>query len=272
MFVTRCLSAVVLVIIAVVALLFGGPVLLLTLFGISCVAFYELSKACGIHTEKKCNLIEGIGYVSIVGLYAMVYFAYQDIYAIFWIVLVFIAMMFVYVFAFPKYSAMQIMAAFFGVMYAPFMFSFIYHIRQTENGIFMVWMVFVCSWISDTFAYLVGMSIGKHKLAPVLSPKKSIEGSIGGVAGSALVGAIFGYIFANYTGQDMQMVYACAVIGAVGSIVSQIGDLAASAIKRNHEIKDYGHLIPGHGGIMDRFDSVIVSAPMIYFLVVFLMN
>ena len=147
------------------------------------------------------------------------------------------------------------------------MFSFIYRIRITEYGIYLVWMVFIASWISDTFAYFTGVLFGKHKLAPVLSPKKSIEGSVGGVIGSALAGALFGYLFATRVGQEVNLILVCAVLGALGSIISQIGDLAASAIKRNQDIKDYGTLIPGHGGIMDRFDSVIVTAPIIYFLV-----
>ena len=131
---------------------------------------------------------------------------------------------------------------------------------------YFVWVIFISSWISDTCAYCVGMLFGKHKLAPILSPKKSIEGSIGGIAGSALVGALFGYFIVEQVITEQQVTWIFALIGAIGSVVSQIGDLAASAIKRNYEIKDYGNLIPGHGGIMDRFDSVLVTAPMIYFL------
>ena len=137
---------------------------------------------------------------------------------------------------------------------------------MTKYGIYLVWMVFVSSWISDTFAYLTGMLLGRHKLAPVLSPKKSIEGSIGGIAGSSLAGALFGFIFSSKAGQEINMVVVCALLGAFGSVISQIGDLAASAIKRNCEIKDYGHLIPGHGGIMDRFDSVLFVAPLMSLL------
>ena len=134
------------------------------------------------------------------------------------------------------------------------------------NYISFVWVIFISSWISDTCAYCVGMLFGKHKLAPVLSPKKSIEGSIGGIAGSAIVGALFGYFVVEQVITSQQVTWVFALIGACGSVVSQIGDLAASAIKRNYDIKDYGKLIPGHGGIMDRFDSVLVTAPIIYFM------
>ena len=103
------------------------------------------------------------------------------------------------------------------------------------------------------------MLIGKHKMAPVLSPKKSIEGAVGGVAGATLLGVAYA---AATQGPMVQY----AVICAVGALISMVGDLAASAIKRNQGIKDYGKLIPGHGGILDRFDSVIFTAPVIYFL------
>lgn len=263
---TRCISGVVLVAIALAVILSGGYVLAATLLAISCIGFYELSKACKVHTGK-LNALECVCYLAIAAFYGITVFAGEDILVLLWAVLFFLSVMGVYVLAFPKFSAEQIMAAYFCVLYAPVMFSFIYRIRVTEYGIYLVWMVFVASWISDTFAYFTGMLLGRHKLAPVLSPKKSIEGSIGGVIGSSLAGALFGYVFSTKVGQDINLIVVCAVLGALGSVISQIGDLAASAIKRNHDIKDYGNLIPGHGGIMDRFDSVIVTAPIIYFLI-----
>lgn len=264
--VTRCISGAVLVVIALVTILSGGYILAGTLFAISCMGFYELSKACKVHTDK-VNALEAICYLAIIAFYLITIFALEDTLVLLWAVLFFLSVMGVYVFAFPKFHANQIMAAYFCVLYAPVMFSFIYRIRMTEYGIYLVWMVFIASWISDTFAYFTGVLLGKHKLAPVLSPKKSIEGSIGGVIGSTLAGALFGYLFATKVGQEVNLIVVCAMLGTFGSIISQIGDLAASAIKRNHDIKDYGTLIPGHGGIMDRFDSVIVTAPIIYFLV-----
>ena len=119
-------------------------------------------------------------------------------------------------------------------------------------------------------AYCVGMLLGKHKLAPVLSPKKSIEGAVGGVVGSALLGLAYGAYFGHNMEEVANPMVACAIACAIAAVISQIGDLAASAIKRNHNIKDYGHLIPGHGGILDRFDSMIFTAPAIYFAVTFL--
>lgn len=133
----------------------------------------------------------------------------------------------------------------------------------------VVWLIFLSSWGCDTCAYCVGMLIGKHKMAPRLSPKKSVEGGIGGILGAALLGALFALAMNQWAGAEASVLH-YALICAVGGMISQVGDLAASAIKRNHDIKDYGKLIPGHGGILDRFDSVIFTAPVIYYLSVFL--
>ena len=175
------------------------------------------------------------------------------------IIISMILILFVYVFGYPKYRAEQVMAAFFGVIYVAVMLSFIYLTRSLPDGKFLVWLIFLCSWGCDTCAYCVGMLIGKHKMAPVLSPKKSIEGAVGGVVGAALLGVI-------YAAATQGKMAEYALICAVGALISMVGDLAASAIKRNQNIKDYGKLIPGHGGILDRFDSVIITAPVIYYL------
>ena len=162
-----------------------------------------------------------------------------------------VVLMFVYVFSYPKYNTQQIMAAFFGVFYVAVMLSYIYLTRMLPGGVFTVWLVFICSWGCDTCAYCVGMLIGKHKMAPVLSPKKSVEGGIGGIAGAALIGVLYA-LAVNHWGNAGASIVSYAGSGAVGGAISQIGDLAASAIKRYHNIKDYGKLIPGHGGILDR--------------------
>ena len=132
-------------------------------------------------------------------------------------------------------------------------------------------MIFLCSWGCDTCAYCVGVLIGKHKMTPKLSPKKSWEGAVGGVAGAALFTVIYGLVFQKAMDITMTEIFLLAGICAVGAVISMIGDLTASAIKRNYDIKDYGKLIPGHGGIMDRFDSVIFTAPVIYFLAAYLL-
>ncbi|MDE6365176.1 MAG: phosphatidate cytidylyltransferase [Lachnospiraceae bacterium] len=267
----RTISAVILVIAALASILPGGIILTVVLYSISVIGFLELTRACGVRKGQKPNALEIAGIVTITCYYLVIYFVQDASYAVMVVLLAMIAMMSVYVFGFPKYHANQVMDSYFALIYAPIMLSFVLLTRQLEDGIYLVWMIFISSWISDTFAYLTGVMIGRHKLAPVLSPKKSIEGSVGGIVGAALFGALFGAYLDRMIGQD-QYVMILAVVGGVGSVISQVGDLAASAIKRNHEIKDYGKLIPGHGGIMDRFDSVIFTAPITYFLITILMN
>ncbi|MGL5440540.1 MAG: phosphatidate cytidylyltransferase [Filifactoraceae bacterium] len=127
-----------------------------------------------------------------------------------------------------------------------------------------VWLVFIIAFATDTFAYFVGINFGRHKLAPLISPKKSIEGSIGGVIGSIVCCIIYGFIF------DIVSPWSLIPIAIIGSIVSQMGDLFASAMKREYGIKDYGNLIPGHGGILDRFDSALFVIPIVYYGVIIL--
>ena len=299
MFRTRLISGILLVIIAVVTILAGSGVLAVTLGLISLIAYGELAKACKVHTgEQKCsaaeagpdgqksaffvvsgksNALVSAGRVLRVLYYVMLFVTVYggkesgDGLALVYPALVsfvavsLIVFLFIYVFAFPRYKADQVMAAMFSWLYAPVMLSFIYLIREGfEYGSYLVWLVFLCSWGSDTCAYAVGVLIGKHKMTPKLSPKKSVEGAVGGVLGAALLFVLYAHFAVNmYTGTEISLPLA-AVLGAVGALVSMVGDLAASAIKRDHEIKDYGKLIPGHGGIMDRFDSVIIAAPLIF--------
>ncbi len=235
-------------------------------------AYRELTKACRLSGEEKINGLEVIGYGGIAAYYLLMVFAADKIYLLLTLITILVAFMFLYVFTFPRYRAEQIMCSFFCVAYAPVMLSFIYLVRMLPYGVYIVWMIFISSWICDTCAYSVGILIGRHKLAPVLSPKKSVEGALGGIFGSALAGALYAHFVVEAVISEQRILWVFVLISAVGALVSQVGDLAASAIKRNHDIKDYGKLIPGHGGVMDRFDSVIFTAPMIYFLTLMLIH
>lgn len=276
MFKTRLLSGIILIIIALVTMTLGGPVLAGTLAVISMIAFFELLKALGLRgREKKWNGIEIAGIVSILIYYGILIILYfkPDLIVISGeglcltaVIFSLVLFMAVYVFSFPKFKASSVMFAFFSFVYAPVMLSFLYLTRALESGKFIVWMILISSWGCDTCAYCVGVLIGKHKMAPKLSPKKSIEGAVGGIAGAAVLGALYAFLIVEKAAPDQRITVVFAVIGGLGAVISLVGDLAASGIKRDHEIKDYGKLIPGHGGIMDRFDSVIFTAPVIYFL------
>lgn len=258
MFKTRLISGIVLVIIALATIISGSWILFFTLLAVSLIGMRELYKVMKV-SDEHVTVLELVGYLGAV-LYYIAMKADFGNYGTMAIIISMILILFVYVFGYPKYHAEQVMAAFFGVVYVAVMLSFIYLTRSLPDGKFLVWLIFLCSWGCDTCAYCVGMLIGKHKMAPVLSPKKSIEGAVGGVAGAALLGVI-------YAAATQGKMAEYALICAVGALISMVGDLAASAIKRNQNIKDYGKLIPGHGGILDRFDSVIITAPVIYYLV-----
>ena len=273
MFLTRLASGIVLVFIALLTMSLGGWPLALILFVVSLVAYRELTKAlrCSSH-EKKLNMLEWIGMAGVVCYYAAIYFSSEMELSLMCIVGMFMGLMLIYVVTFPKFQAGQVAAAFFAFVYGPVMLSFIFLTRMCPQGIYMVWLILISSWGCDTCAYVVGKLIGKKKIFPVLSPHKSLEGCIGGVAGAALLGGLYGWFFVEKVFPGQTVVWSIVFICAVGAVMGMVGDLAASAIKRNHDIKDYGHVIPGHGGIMDRFDSVIVTAPMIYFLTVLMIH
>ena len=254
MFKTRLLSGIVLVIILIATVGCGGEVLFGVLGVISLIGMTELYKVVGV--QKKPNAFAG--YLAAVAYYALLYTNQLNRLPLL-IMGFMIVLMAVYVFSYPAFVADQVATVFFGVFYVAMMMSYVYQTRMLEDGGIVVWLIFLSSWGCDTCAYCVGMLIGKHKMAPVLSPKKSIEGAVGGVAGAALLGVI-------YAAATQGKMAEYALICAVGALISMVGDLAASAIKRNQNIKDYGKLIPGHGGILDRFDSVIITAPVIYYL------
>lgn len=271
MFKTRLISGIVLVIIAALLLYFGGPVLLCGLTVVSLIGVYELNKIVGC--EK--NALGIISYIFTVAYYFISYAAREtgaDVVPAIFFVIYLMLLMIIYVAAFPKFNSNQVMMVFFGLFYVGVMLSYIFRIRMLDDG-YLVWLVFLASWGCDTCAYAVGILIGKHKMSPKLSPKKSVEGAVGGVAGSALLGMIFALIFKEQLISVLpNPIFDCAIICIIGSLISMTGDLAASAIKRNNDIKDYGKLIPGHGGILDRFDSVIFVAPGIFYTILVLMN
>ncbi len=260
---TRALSAIVLVVVLGTALFFGSYYLWALMLFASLVGFYEFVRAMREPSDRlnmKPDILEGLGYAGVVMVYLVLLIG-QPIWAFYVLVILLIALMIAYVLQFPRYTTSKMMQVFFGVIYVGVMLSFVYLTRMADQGLKLVWLIFIASWICDTCAYLTGMLIGKHKLTPKLSPKKSVEGAIGGVIGSALVGLLYGVII-----NLGDAAFISAVISGIGAVISQFGDLTASAIKRNHDIKDYGKLIPGHGGILDRFDSVIITAPIVFIL------
>jgi len=156
--------------------------------------------------------------------------------------------------------------AFFFSLFVPYFLSSLVRLDLMPRGKVLILLPLVVAFSSDAFALFGGMLFGKHKLAPTLSPKKTIEGSMGGFVGSIFCTMLYGVVLATFF--DFSVSYhLLAVYGLLGSAVSQLGDLFFSYIKRQYKIKDYGNIFPGHGGVLDRFDSVIFCAPLIELLI-----
>ena len=254
---TRIISGAVLTLILVLAVL-GGRISMFVLAAvISGLGMFELYRVVGIHKSAL-----GItGYRLAACYYAMLFLDKMQ-YMLYFCVACSLLIMFVYVCSFARMKASQAAFSLLGIFYVAVPVSFIYKIRMLDYGVYVFILLFVCSWIADTFAYFVGVNIGKHKLVPHLSPKKSVEGAVGGVVGAGIIGLIYGIILHYTLGINSQIPF--MIISMVGAFISIFGDLAASAIKRNYDVKDYSNLIPGHGGILDRFDSMLFVAPIVY--------
>ena len=163
-----------------------------------------------------------------------------------------------------KTGISDIMITLFGICYITFFLSFIPLLYGVENGKYLIWFILIAAWGTDTCAYFVGSKFGKHKFSKI-SPKKSKEGCIGGTLGAIIIGLIYALCLNKFANIQISYLYIGLITGLL-SILSQTGDLSASSIKRTVEIKDFGNLIPGHGGILDRIDSIIFIAPFAYFL------
>lgn len=257
---TRIISGIVMVPLLLI-IYFGGIPLLAAAALIACVGvteFYNGFENMGVHPSKP------IAYVMITILYAgHLFLGVNHTFLMAWVILSMMVSM-IYGWKITERKPYDAVATLTALVY---IVLFSYHIVIIDNTPYpkMTWLVVIAAFGSDIMAYFTGYFLGKHKMAPNLSPKKTIEGAVGGVVGSAVLCGIFGYFF-----YPTMMVH-CMIIGVLGGMVAEAGDLTASMFKRGMGIKDYGHLIPGHGGIMDRFDSVIFVAPAVCYYILFVL-
>lgn len=257
---TRVLSG--LIMLPLLAILyFGGYVLFgaCLLIGIMGVReFYN-----GFHAmDIKPNF--AIACVAAVGLYLINLITEESEWYMLWFFAV-VLISLLYLFNIESRKLEDAMATITGIVYVVFFSFHVTLVDQTDYSI-LIWLIVITAFGTDIMAYFTGFAIGKHKLCPKISPKKTIEGSIGGILGSVILSGIFGYFFAH------DLMVHCMIIGVLGGIVSQFGDLTASIFKRKMGIKDYGNLIPGHGGILDRFDSVLFTGPMVYYYIILVIS
>lgn len=167
-----------------------------------------------------------------------------------------------------KMGFAELAGAYFGGIVIPYLLMSLIRMftMDSSNGKFYMLIPLLAAWGSDTFALFTGMAFGKHKLAPVISPKKTIEGAIGGVIGAVVLMMLYGVAVNAFAGEHMSMLL-CIALGVFGAVLGQMGDLSFSIVKRKSGIKDYGKIFPGHGGVLDRFDSVVFVAPAVELLV-----
>lgn len=247
-----------------IVILFFSPVIVLTVaFSALCaIAAYELLGATqAVHNRRL--VVYAALFSALVPLWY--YFGCRIVGAVGG---VFVLMLLLFGEAIASRQTMQVeeMAmTVFAALVVPSMLSVFVLMADLEHARLYMFLPFVCAFTSDAFALFAGMRFGKHKLAPHLSPKKTIEGSVGGFLGAALCCVLYGLFISKVLGHA-PVYWMLALYGLLGSLVSQLGDLSFSYIKRQYGIKDYGHLFREHGGVLDRFDSVTFCAPLTYLL------
>ncbi len=263
-----------LAILFVVLLFYTTPVLNVAVALIGMLGVFELCMSAGYHKSHKLAVGIGLGYAALAPFFPMLNGMRETVTLLFAFALF---GTFLYQHATLKLEHLAVI--FMGSVMIPFSLSCLVHIRDQfvlVNGgvaLFYLLLSLGAAWLADTGAYFAGRLFGKHKMSPVVSPHKTVEGAIGGVmidsAGFALLGFIFQKIM-EACGTPCTVNYAAlAVCGALCALVGMLGDLSASVIKRQHDVKDFGTIMPGHGGVLDRFDSVLFVVPFFYLVVQF---
>lgn len=241
----------------------GGEYLKYLTIALSVAGLYEFYKSIKV---KNFNPISYMGYI----LLALYYAIGNDFELLMYILVLASFILLCVPIINLKVTFIDVALTILGFIYVGVFFSFIYLINGKPHGEFLVWLIFIASWMCDTTAYYSGKYLGKHKLNPKVSPKKTIEGSIGGLLGATIFCGIFGIVISKYVPNIP--IYHYFIMGALSGVFSQFGDLVASSVKRYVGIKDYSNLIPGHGGILDRFDSILFSGTVIFYYLTFIVK
>lgn len=262
---TRILAGLVLLPLLVVIPLWTPPIVLTVFVSVcSAVAVNELLHNTGLVKHHRM-IIYTMAAAFLVPLWCYYGCSYPA--ALLGIVIFYVALFAELLLANTKIPFSQAALCLIGGLVIPYLFSALVRTILFCNGRYFIFLPFVVAFLSDIGAYFVGVTMGKHKLCPVISPKKTVEGFVGGIA-SAVVGMVVYALILQFAFGFKINYFFVAIYGILGSLAGVMGDLSFSVIKRQTGIKDYGHLIPGHGGILDRFDSVILAAPLMEALLV----
>ncbi len=263
---TRVITAVIALAVFIGVILLGETALVIAITAVTLFMLYEVFGAI-----TKSHSVKISGYISSVIIISGIYL---NLFETALALLIITAMVFL-IFLHGKIKYTEIFSVQLMSIYVTLFMSYIPRMRS-EMGLAVMALVFIISWGSDTAAYFCGTFLGKHKLIPKVSPKKTVEGAVGAVIITASLCVLYVFIMDKCKCPVMGEIPSAAtyakfaVIGFLTSLLSQLGDLAASAIKRDEQIKDYGWIFPGHGGFMDRFDSVIFISPVVYYLCKFI--
>lgn len=253
----------------IIFIFLGGEYLKYGVMVLSLLGMYEFYK---VSRKKNYKPIGFIGYI----LCIVYYFNMGHDFSASFNIHILIAMIFLLLcipVIYTNYNFIDVALTIFGFLYVAVFFSFIVFINNKTYGQYLVWILFICSWLCDTAAYYSGRFLGKggkHKLCPKVSPNKTVEGSIGGLLGSTIGCTIYGYFISKY-GVPIQL-YHYTIMGVLCGVFGQFGDLIASSIKRFVGAKDYSSLIPGHGGILDRFDSILFASVVGFYYITFILG
>lgn len=259
----RISSGFIVALVLVIILLIPNNLIIGILFTvIAIIAMNEYLRAI----SKVCNPIKWIGYLSCIAVATINFIPEQYLLSILMISIpTILLILFAQVIATDMKTTFKDMAyTLLGICYIPVFMMFLSLVDGMENGKILLGYIFIASWGTDIFAYCVGCKFGKHKFSKV-SPKKSIEGCIAGTIGAIAIMLIYTGILNNYFSFEYSYL-TVGIIGFVLSLIGQLGDFSASCIKRYVDIKDYSNLLPGHGGMLDRIDSVLFIAPFAYML------
>lgn len=253
---SRMLTAIIGLPIIIVWLIFSNEYFIaIGMAVLSTIGAFELYRAAGLWNNKKIICAVGIIAAAAVQFSFIIPHAVCQALSVLFV----LALFFLMFCRHKDITLSDISIIVFGVIYIAYLLSYMVSIRMLDGGSVYVWLVPAAAFSADTFAYTAGRLFGKRKLCPEISPKKTVAGAIGGILGCAAALMIFAYIGGFGIARF-------AVMGVVCAVVCEFGDIFASIIKRQYNIKDYGNILPGHGGILDRIDSIIVAAPIIYLI------